>query len=536
MAVVTKSTTGVTAEHIARFYRMLIDKQPDQPWIDNEAARVDSGVTTLGQVLRGLFQSPSFQESHAADVVRLFYLAVGRAPDAALHEIAMQALRDGMTYGDLVSILLTVPGNPLSNDGLPGDGEFVSVMAQRALGAADPGLETQLVALLQSGAVSRGDLLATVSTLPGLAVVPVDAEIAALSFLAGSNREVTQAELEMPHQTLDARIIQALAANGLSATGGKLALHRAEDTVTMFSELLDAFRWDVPADRYTLKAQDKFQVFYSTDRGLSGSIIDFDPAMARDASVLDASLVTGPGKISFVGSSHRNNIFKAPAGGSQATGGMGNDYFVGNTGNDTFFVTAGRDVLTGGLGDDVFIFPSSVVYQNGGEMTHTARIMDFGLGNDTLDLTRLLNLTGKPVDVKALTAVQATTTPLRALTNGSVTLVDNDGLWTAGSGTTLIARKPEASDISALFSQGLAGEPPTLFKAPSNTGKFVLITADTVTTADVWLIHNSVAPREITDGVNGPLEIFKIAELTGSWNPSLAGMTSIPGNGMEDFL
>ncbi len=193
MAVVTKSTTGVTADHIARFYRMLIDKQPDQPWVDNEAARVDSGVTTLGQVLRGLFQSPSFQESHAADVVRLFYLAVGRAPDAALHEIAMQALRDGMTYGDLVSILLTVPGNPLSNDGLPGDGEFVSVLAQRALGAADPGLETQLVALLQSGAVSRGDLLATVSTLPGLAVVPVDAEFAALSFLAGSNREVTQA-------------------------------------------------------------------------------------------------------------------------------------------------------------------------------------------------------------------------------------------------------------------------------------------------------------------------------------------------------
>ena len=61
-----------------------------------------------------------------------------------------------------------------------------------------------------------------------------------------------------------------------------------------------------------------------------------------------------------------------------------------------------------------------------------------------------------------------------------------------------------------------------------------MITADTVVTADVWLIYNASEPGRITDGTsgaggtNGPLEVFKVAEIVGSWNPSLVGFSPVP--------
>jgi hypothetical protein len=52
--------------------------------------------------------------------------------------------------------------------------------------------------------------------------------------------------------------------------------------------------------------------------------------------------------------------------------------------------------------------------------------------------------------------------------------------------------------------------------------KSIVITADTRSSADVWLILNNTNVGEVTAG--GPLqpqEIFHVAHLMGSWNASL---------------
>jgi Ca2+-binding RTX toxin-like protein len=64
------------------------------------------------------------------------------------------------------------------------------------------------------------------------------------------------------------------------------------------------------------------------------------------------------------------------------TGGEGNDTLSGGSGNDRLVVAhAGDDILTGGTGDDVFLF-----YDNA-DGQHI--IVDYGTGNDKVDLSRL---------------------------------------------------------------------------------------------------------------------------------------------------
>ena len=522
----TTATKSLTADYITRFYSMLIPEAANAAWITNEAARVDSGVTTLGQVVRTLMQSPSFTQNHVIDLARMFFLTFDRAPDATYFKMGMDSLREGYTIDQVAEAALRFPGNPLSNDGLPDHATFVTTLAGRVFGpGADPGTIAYYTEQLNAGTMTRGQLLALASTLPTLNVMPAGGEIAGLAFLAGANREITKAETTfLQGGSLDARIIQALAAAGLSATGDKPALYNdpTTGTMTLFSELKEDLRWDTPAKLYTLKGASKFDVFYSTDLGLSGSIITFDPAMANGTTTLDASRMTGKGKITYIGPATQNTVFKAPLGGSDATGGTGNDVFIGNSGKDTFYITAGKDILTGGAGDDTFVLPNSQIYLTGTVDTNTTTITDFGVGADILDFTRLLNLK-RNIDITTLSAIRATTAvgTLTAL-NGSITLIDNNGLWTTGSGSTLAATKPNASQVAALFG------------TPTATGKSVVITADTVVTADVWLIYNASEPGRITDGTsgaggtNGPLEVFKVAEIVGSWNPSLVGFSPVP--------
>ncbi|USP47896.1 Ig-like domain-containing protein [Alcaligenes faecalis] len=92
------------------------------------------------------------------------------------------------------------------------------------------------------------------------------------------------------------------------------------------------------------------------------------------------------------------NLSHDKDGGDHLSGGKGNDILYGQggndildggEGNDILFGGAGDDILTGGLGDDVF------VWTKGDEGTKAKpavdHITDFGVGNDTLDITDLLS-------------------------------------------------------------------------------------------------------------------------------------------------
>ena len=198
---------------------------------------------------------------------------------------------------------------------------------------------------------------------------------------------------------------------------------------------------------------------------------------------------------------------------------------MGGDGVDIFTATDGNDVMTGGLGDDKFILAVSNVYQAGTALT---TITDFGDGKDTLDLSRLLN---KSVDISALVAVMATRVPSLPgvvpvvlpipVTNSLVTLVENNGAWVTGADADAVSRSAEAADVAALFGAD------RLFAAPTQVSKSVVITADTRNSADVWLILNNTGVGAITDGTDGPQEVFHVAHLDGSWNVSLVGTVPV---------
>jgi len=513
MATTSKVPTKTT---ISNFYKVLTLAQPIDSYLTALALRIDSGAATLGATLKSVYESPSFAQSPADDITRLFFLAVDRAPDASTFAAAMELLRSGTTMPEIAAFLMRVPGLPLSDDGLPTTLGFTQALVVRALGAGNGlALAADLAAGVDAGSYTRSQLLAAVSGITGLPMVPESQIETALLYLAGAGREANAIELLNASTTTAGRIIEALSAGGLSATGGYTALTLTDDALTLSSELAADLVWDLSKPSFKLGGSSSFKVFYSLDEGLSGSVVSFSNGLVGSVTTLDAQDASGKGKITFTGSNAQGNVFRASAAGSTAMGGTGDDSLIGGDGVDTFTATDGQDVMTGGLGDDKFVLAASPVYTAG---TALATITDFGNGKDSLDFSKLLN---KSVDVSKLTAVLASSAAATPLANGSVTLVANNGVWVSGAGSSLTTIAATASDVAALFGVGMP------FAAPTAVSKLVVITADTRNSADVWLVLNSSDVTAITDGTTGPAEVFQVAHLVGSWNATLAGLLPV---------
>lgn len=503
----TKSTAAVT-----RFYKTLSVEQPPAAIVETLSLRLDNGSATFGQVLQTLYLSATVSSQSPADeVARMFFLAFDRAPDAPLYGAMMDALRSGTRLTDVAAYMLKAPGFALSDAGFPDNADYAAALVARAVGV-NPSIAATAQALLDTGAASRADLLVLVAGITDTLAAPQNKVETALLYLAGAGREATSVELNFaPPSTAD-RIIASLSAGGLSATGPGIAFFRNGDTLTVYGELAGDLVWRPGTDTYLLAGKAGFKVFVSTDGGLGGSLVDFSGAMVRGVTHIDASKAVGKGKMIVTADPLLPLTFNAPAAGATVIGSQGADVLRGGIGADTFYVTADADTVTGGLGDDRFILSASTVYQTG--TNRGATITDFGNGKDVLDFSRLLN---KSVDITKLTAVLAVGgAPVPPLANGGVVVVENNGSWTVGSGASLASRQATAADVEALFGVG------NLLGAPRQVMKSVVITADTRSSADVWLILNNTNVGEVTAG--GPLapqEIFHVAQLVGSWNTSL---------------
>ncbi|MEN9329997.1 MAG: Peptidase serralysin terminal [Pseudomonadota bacterium] len=520
----TASTKPTNKATVTNFYKVLTFAPPTDIQLTVEAARVDSGATTLGETLKAIYDSPSFSQGPARDVARLFFLTFDRAPDATLFALVMDALRAGMSFEEVCKVALTLPGLPLSNDGWPQSLDFMNAILLRLFGPNyNPDWATEFALGLDNGTYTRHQLLAVASHFDSVAVAPGSAIETSLLYLAGASREATSYEIAHASDTTPGRIIEALAAGGLSATGGYAALTRTGNELNLSSDLASDLVWDLSTMTFKLGGTTAFKMFFSEDEGLSGSVAAFSRALATGTTSLDASEAIGKGKVTFTGSNEAPNVFKAPAAGSTAKGGAEADTLIGGAGNDVFTATGGQDMMTGGLGDDTFILGASNVYQDRAKPAVTT-ITDFGSGKDVLDFSRLLN---KSVDISALVAVMATRVPSAAgvtpvvlpipATNGLVTLIENNGAWVEGAGADVVSRSATEADVAALFGTG------KLFSAPTQVTKSVVITADTRNSADVWLILNNTGVTAITDGTSGPQEVIQIAHLEGSWNVTLVG-------------
>ena len=227
--------------------------------------------------------------------------------------------------------------------------------------------------------------------------------------------------------------------------------------------------------------------------------------------------LTGDGGDNELTGGGGNDSLYGGAGNDSLYGGTGNDTLIGGAGVDNFTATSGNDVFTGGDGADVFTFAPSPIYLSGGS---SLTITDFGRGSDTLSFGKLLNLT-KDAGSK-VTPILATETTEAAMVNGDVKLIENNGVWTTGTGTSEVARAATAADVMTLFGANKA------LANPTQTGKYVVLTADIRNGADVWLINNDTGVTAITDGTAGPNEIFLIGHIDGSWNLMLSQLVPVP--------
>lgn len=499
---------------VARFYKALSAELPHAAMMEAMALRLDNGSATYGEVLQTLYASATVsQQSPAVPLARMFFLALDRAPDAPLFGIMMELLRSGGTLTDMAQYLLQAPGFALSDAGIPENSVFAATLVQRLVGV-DPGLTLAVTNLLESGAASRADLLVLASSLAGVVATPNKVETALL-YLAGAGREATVVELAFAPVTTTERIITALSAGGLSATGSSMAFFREGETLRIYGELTGDLVWRPGTNTYTLAGKSAFKVFLSTDGGLTGSLVDFSSAMAGGVTTIDASNAVGKGKILLTADPLVPITFIGPIAGATVVGSTGMDVLRGGGGADVFYLTDDADTVTGGLGDDRFILSASTVYQSGAN--RSATITDFGNGKDVLDFSRLLN---KTVDITRLDAFFAVgeTRVVPPLGNGGVVVVENNGAWTSGAGASLVSRRATELDVEGLFGTGkLLGQPTKVMKS-------VVITADTRSSADVWLILNNTDVGQITAGGPAqPQEIFHVAHLVGSWNTSLDG-------------
>ena len=347
---------------------MLSLEQPSPTVLQSIALRVDGGSATYGDVLKTLYTSATVtQQSPADELARMFFLALNRAPDAPLFNAMMDQLRAGKSLADMAAFMLAAPGFALSDAGFPRHESFVSALLARTLGSGfTPDLASTLTGFLNDGVLSRAQMLAVVSGLPGVAVAPQARVETALLYLAGAGREATTQELDLAPTTTDARIIKALTAGGVSATGGALALYREGDAVQVYSELAADLVWNAATNVYTYGGKSSFKVFYSTDGGLTGALVDFVPEMARGVTELDASAALGKGSLFYTAGTSGAAEVMGPLGGLVFTGGKLADVAVGSVGADTFYIAAGADTLTGGAGDDRFVLPASTAYQGAG--------------------------------------------------------------------------------------------------------------------------------------------------------------------------
>ena len=498
---------------VKQFYQVLSLEQPSSSVLDAMAARVDNGTATLGETLKTLYLSPTVQLGPAVDTARLFFLVFDRAPDTVLFASVMDYLRTGGSMEDVAAVALDIPGLPLSNAGAIRDADFVDALLHRGVGYVDASLASQLTDALTLGLTTRAQMLSVVASKPGVAVAPPARVETALLYLAAAGQEANSLQLNTAAGSTDGRIIDALAAAGLSATGGGLALSRVGDALKLYGDMADALVLDASTGVYKLGGKTTFKVFYSPDGGLSGSVVDFHTSMVSGVAQVDASSLVGKGKLTFLAHATQPITLLGPDAGMVATGSAGgSDWLVGSTGADTFYLTAGADTVTGGLGDDRFVLPASTVYQM---RSQPVTVTDFGNGKDVLDFSRLLN---KNVDITKLDALLAVgdTRVVPPLGNGGVVVVENNGVWTSGSGASLVSRHATATDVEALFGAG------NLLGQPTRVMKSIVITADTRSSADVWLILNNTNVSEVTaGGLLQPQEIFHVAHLIGSWNASL---------------
>lgn len=168
--------------------------------------------------------------------------------------------------------------------------------------------------------------------------------------------------------------------------------------------------------------------------------------------------------------------------------------FYATDNGDWFEAGNGNDVLYGGAGRDQYVFESDARL-NGTDTIHSFQL---GTTGDVLDFSKLLQAT----DTTNIATQLLDAPNNQAWSNGQVLVTQGFGL-----------DSPE--EIAQLFS---TTETTSVYAAPTQASKVVVITADIVGHASVWAITNQTQVQEITAD-----EVIQIGLLADINNLTLVG-------------
>lgn len=468
------------------------------------ATRIETGGITLPSAIAELQQSVARTLGPADELAALFFIVFDRAPDPTLYQMAMTALRAGSTLENIANAALNYSGVKLSNSLDLTDQEFVDTLAESMWTIRPNGLNLDVyVNLLETR--SRAELLADAIRYQDTSLKYSTFIEPALTYLAVANRQASLAELEAATAFNPLQLIRnTMTENEIEPYGTIPYWTRAGTTLFLEGKNEAPLNLDIANRRATLGDTQAFKVVLSDDDKASESTITFNSSLlsgitrldARDADSTSSAMTLSGASTIFAGAVETTMI-----------GTPENNMLVGGPENDVLIGAGGSDSLSGGLGDDTFVFDRPSAYTTGNITT----IQDFGLGDDILNLSRILGTSGSTT-LSVISGVSdpasSSFVPLNTLTRDAVIVVEHAGIWPSAiddepviSTGTLESRS--IADIVNLFANI------TFDVVPSRANRHVLITTDIENDADVWLIENFTVLDQIDAS-----EIQKIGQLT----------------------
>ena len=563
------------AAYIDQLYHNLLSRAPDalgQTYFQN---LLDTGYATRAQVAATIYNSPESQSSALAPLVRLYNAAFGRTIDQEGLPFWSQFYREGAAMGQIAGQFVASPEFAGRYGAEPTDTAFITAIYQNVLNRPpEPAGLASWLGALQT--YSRGEVLNAIAQSPENTAVTAKAVQTVAAWWGIANRVPTPAELaaaptaqtllftqvaQLAETTMApalrysaTRFTESLANDGTIANTLTLTLDNDTFTGAAGSTLAAKFT-NVPTGlvasltktsdttatlaltgtakphgtanntatlAVTLSAKEltsgKVATLQGANTPLAVGFIDVQATEANGlltlagpapatvagtaglvinlASTIDANRLTLAGKPVPLQKGVLVNASSADASGL-APGASAGVSFTGNTAGNTYTASPygdtitggpGNDRLIGGLGVDRYVF-GATPNDNG---VDTIRNFTLGKTGDVLDLRPLLNKTG----TSTLATRLSDSTAAAAYTNGDVLVV-------AGPIVT-------PADVAALFGPGKA------FKAPTAAGKYVVVSADIVGDASMWLIVNQTDVRAID-----AKEVTQIAVLVGVHNLQL---------------
>jgi hypothetical protein len=511
-----------TSTILARAARVFMQEQPSASELASWVARVDQGVVSLNQQIVEISRSSTRDTANTDELARLFFVLFNRAPDLATFTAAMAMMETGgWTLQGICGLGLSMSGGQLSTSRNLTNTQFVNKLAEQLFKypANIGGLSTivdGLVSLLNSGTLSRSQLLEMAVRNEDPSVVYRANIQPALLYLAAAGREASLAELDsgklLPELVLTR---QVLAAAG-ELPFATFPFYTVNSTsATLGGTFTDAFEMNLETRVSMLGVSSQYKMFLLNAAGTTEQSKQYDASLLSGVRNLDASGLSAAIKGFSVTASSSGSVIKAPDAKSTLTGGVGpdtltggaaadvltagggNDVLSGGAGDDALSAGTGNDSLTGGLGKDTFTFADSNALLAQGGVT---RITDFGNDLDVLNLGVLQGNAAKPANVTMIVGSSDRNSGFvstKSAVNNSVFLVNNTGNWVDTVNAGLTPRTP--AQIADLFTEtfAIAGPPAstgkrdvTFTKPPVLGATYYVLSYEAVNGADLWMVSN----------------------------------------------